>query len=43
MPEERNENAKLTWDAPKLYALDKGKTEGGPSYMPQNEGTSYYS
>lgn len=29
-PEERNEHTKLSWEPPKLYALDKGKTEGGP-------------
>jgi hypothetical protein len=28
-PEERNEHTKLTWEIPKLYSLDKGKTEGG--------------
>jgi len=27
--EERKEHTKLTWEAPKLYSLDKGKTEGG--------------
>jgi len=30
--EERNEQTKLTWETPKLYALDKGKTEGGIPY-----------
>lgn len=24
-----NVNDKLTWEAPKLFCLDKGKTEGG--------------
>lgn len=24
-----NVNDKLTWETPKLYCLDKGKTEGG--------------
>ena len=28
-PEERYVHTKLTWEAPKLYALDKGKTKGG--------------
>ena len=31
-PEERNipiHDTKLTWETPKLYSLDKGKTEGG--------------
>ena len=27
--ENLNTNEKLTWEAPKLYSLDKGKTEGG--------------
>jgi len=27
--EERNEHTKLNWEVPKLYALDKGETEGG--------------
>ncbi|MEA2107110.1 MAG: hypothetical protein U9P82_10430 [Bacteroidota bacterium] len=29
--EERNNliNTKLTWETPKLYALDKGRTENG--------------
>ena len=25
-----NVNDKLTWEVPKLFCLDKGKTEGGP-------------
>ena len=31
-PEERKtpiHDTKLTWETPKLYALDKGKTKGG--------------
>jgi len=31
-PEERNEHTKLNWETPKLYALDKGETDGGPKY-----------
>ena len=27
--ENLNTNKKLSWEAPKLYSLDKGKTEGG--------------
>lgn len=27
--EKRTISEKLTWEAPKLYSLDKGKTEGG--------------
>jgi len=27
--EERKDQTKLTWETPKLYALDKGETEGG--------------
>ncbi|HSH53237.1 MAG TPA: hypothetical protein VK982_16040 [Bacteroidales bacterium] len=41
--EERNTpipNTKLTWEAPKLYALDKGKTEGGP--LVETAEDSYY-
>ncbi len=41
--EERNDHTKLTWETPKLYTLDKERTEGGASYMPQNEGITYYS
>lgn len=34
------EETKLEWTAPKLYCLDKGKTEGGPAAgLP--EGTTY--
>ena len=34
-------NQKLNWEAPKLYCLDKSKTEGGPSYYPPNEDDTY--
>jgi len=27
--ETNQDNTKLTWEAPRLYCLDKGKTEGG--------------
>ncbi len=41
--EEMNQiNQKLNWEAPKLYCLDKGKTEGG-SLSPGAEDTAYYS
>jgi len=33
--EEKNtplHNRKLTWESPKLYALDKTETKGGPEY-----------
>ncbi len=33
---------KLDWEAPKLYCLDKGRTEGG-SLSPGAEDTVYYS
>jgi len=39
--ENLNTNEKLTWEAPKLYSLDKGKTEGGPSFYPPNEDGTY--
>ena len=32
-PEERKDQTKLAWEAPKLYALDKGKTYGGTSAL----------
>ena len=32
---------KLLWEAPKLYSLDKGKTEGGP-YTRGDEDASYF-
>lgn len=43
MPEERIDNTKLTWETPKLYALDKGRTEGGSPYDPQGEDYAYRS
>jgi len=33
--------SKLTWEAPKLICLDKGKTEGGETYKATKEDTSY--
>ena len=42
-PEERYEHTKLTWETPKLYALDKGRTEGGSPYDPQGEDAFYSS
>ncbi|MDY6801298.1 MAG: hypothetical protein SVU94_08750 [Bacteroidota bacterium] len=36
--EERKDQTKLTWEAPKLYALDKGKTEGGTGTEPTESG-----
>jgi len=35
--EERKEQTKLTWETPKLYALDKGKTEGGYDPTPYED------
>ncbi|MCD4832981.1 MAG: hypothetical protein K8R31_04235 [Bacteroidales bacterium] len=32
-----NVNDKLTWEAPKLYCLDKGKTEGGTTIQTHEE------
>jgi len=40
-PEERYEHTKLTWETPKLYVLDKGKTEGG-IVASNTEDTSFY-
>ena len=34
-----NVNDKLTWEAPKLYYLDKGKTEGGYDANTYEDGT----
>jgi len=34
-------NLKMEWEAPKLYSLDKGKTEGGASTGNTTEGPSY--
>jgi hypothetical protein len=34
-------SSKLTWEAPKLICLDKGKTEGGETYNVTKEDTSY--
>jgi len=34
------ENLKLEWEAPKLFCLDKGKTEGGPSTAPFEDTTN---
>ncbi|MCK5168259.1 MAG: hypothetical protein KAQ75_00160 [Bacteroidales bacterium] len=35
-----NVNDKLTWEAPRLFCLDKGRTEGGTApALP--EGTTY--
>ena len=41
--EERNNliNTKLTWETPKLYMLDKGKTEGGAGGQEPTEGPFY--
>lgn len=39
--EERKEHTKLTWEAPKLYSLDKGKTEGGTGGQEPTEGPLY--
>ena len=33
-------NQKLNWEAPKLYCLDKGKTEGG-TFSGYAEGATY--
>jgi hypothetical protein len=38
--EHLNTNKKLTWEAPKLYSLDKGKTEGG--YYDRGEEDGFY-
>ena len=39
--EEMNQiNQKLNWEAPKLYCLDKGKTEGG-TFSGYAEGATY--
>lgn len=35
------EETKLEWEAPKLYCLDKGKTEGGYSALVPTETNSY--
>ena len=32
---------KLDWEVPKLYCLDKGKTEGGQTTKVQTETASY--
>jgi len=39
--ENLNTKEKLTWEAPKLYSLDKGKTEGGQpvAYTESTTGT----
>ncbi len=37
-----NINDKLTWEAPKLFCLDKGKTENGDFFGTAEEG-SYHS
>ena len=34
-------NEKLIWEAPKLYSLDKGKTEGGGLASTWEDGTYY--
>ena len=41
--EERNNhiNTKLTWETPRLYALDKGKTESGTTLHRINEDDIY--
>jgi len=36
-------NLKKEWEAPKLYALDKGKTEGGDTLDPAGEDLTYAS
>lgn len=38
--ETNQENLKLEWEAPKLFCLDKGKTEGGPSTAPFEDTTN---
>ena len=35
--EEDKTDNKILWEAPKLYSLDKGKTEGGISTQPTGE------
>lgn len=35
------ENIKLEWEAPKLFCLDKGKTESGSSFQKQAEESEY--
>ena len=37
--EEDKIDIKILWEAPKLYSLDKGKTEGGTSPDPLGEDT----
>jgi len=39
--ENLNTNEKLTWEAPKLYYLDKSKTKGSTIYDPIEDGGSY--
>jgi len=34
-------NQKMEWEAPKLYSLDKGKTEGSSLYAPTEDGGTY--
>lgn len=32
---------KLDWEVPKLFCLDKGKTDGSDIYAPTEDGGSY--
>lgn len=41
--ENLNTNEKLNWEAPKLYSLDKGKTEGGTSTRGVEDHMYFYS
>jgi len=36
-------NPKKEWEAPKLYSLDKGKTEGGEYFRGNEDDTYFYS
>lgn len=42
-PEERKDQTKLAWETPKLYALDKGETDGGEYVRGTEDGTYFYS